>query len=75
LCIVQVVLGTDLADFLRSRGFRGLVLIRSANASDEERAMYMRSGSVDGCIGKEGSNKEVALSIKAQFVLKRDARH
>jgi hypothetical protein len=66
----QEVFGNELADELRARVFVGVVLIRSANAGDEERTKYLRSGAVDGCIGKEGSNRDLALAVEDHFVRK-----
>lgn len=59
--------GTDIADDLRSRNFSGVVLIRSANASQTDRSAYMRSGAVDGCIGKDDSHVKVVDRIRHVF--------
>jgi len=61
------VYGTDIADDLRSRNFAGVVLIRSANASQTDRTAYMRSGAVDGCIGKDDSHVKVVESVRHVF--------
>jgi len=64
------VFGTDLAESLRGQGFEGLVLIRSANAADADFAEYLRSGAVDGCLSKDGSNRDVASSVRREFLKK-----
>jgi hypothetical protein len=74
LCVVfmflQVVFGTDLAELLRGQGFKGLVLIRSANAADADFVEYLRSGAVDGCLSKDGSNRDVASSVRREYLKK-----
>ena len=60
------VLGTTLADELRLRRYEGLVVIRSANAAASDEEEYLRSGSVDACIGKhETLQSSVGLIVKA----------
>jgi hypothetical protein len=62
------ILGTDLAHDLRARGFRGLVLIRSANSSTEDAEEYLRDGAVDCCLGKTQSHKDMSASIMAAYM-------
>jgi hypothetical protein len=63
---VPRVLGTTLADELRLRRFEGLVVVRSANAAASDNEEYLRSGSVDTCIGKhETLQSSVGLIGKA----------
>jgi hypothetical protein len=59
----QTVLGTDIAVKLRKRGFNGLIVVRSANSSVVDNAMYMSTGAVDGCLGKELGFKAMAKDI------------
>ena len=64
------VLGTTLADELRLRRYEGLVVIRSANAAASDDEEYMRSGSVDACIGKhetlQGSVELIANAFNSK---------
>jgi len=55
---------------LRGQGYKGLVLIRSANAADVDFAEYLRSGAVDGCLSKDGSNRDVASSVRKEYLKK-----
>jgi hypothetical protein len=64
----STILGTDLAHDLRARGFRGLVLIRSANSSTEDAEEYLRDGAVDCCLGKTQSHKDMSASILAAYM-------
>jgi hypothetical protein len=66
----RIVHGTSLAAQLRSAGFNGLVVVRSANMSSEDVEEYLRHGTVDCCIGKTGSNQKVAQDIKEALALK-----
>jgi len=60
------MLGTNLADELRLRGYEGLLVIRSANTTVSDDNEYLRSGSVDVCIGKHETQKNaVELIVKA----------
>lgn len=59
---IPLVLGTTVAEVIRSRGFTGLLLIRSADVSKD----YL-SGAVDGCIGKDASGTETAQQIRAAY--------
>jgi len=62
------MLGTTLADELRLRGYEGLLVIRSANAAVSDDKEYLRSGSVDVCIGKhETQKKSVEMIVKAYY--------
>eukprot|EP00614_Pseudopedinella_elastica_P003747 CAMPEP_0172604884 /NCGR_PEP_ID=MMETSP1068-20121228/25136_1 /TAXON_ID=35684 /ORGANISM="Pseudopedinella elastica, Strain CCMP716" /LENGTH=684 /DNA_ID=CAMNT_0013407111 /DNA_START=159 /DNA_END=2213 /DNA_ORIENTATION=+ len=64
--------GTDLAHDLRStHAFGGLVLIRSANSSEDDRKGYMKSEEVDGCLGKDQSHKEMVQSLRVAYAEKR----
>ena len=45
------VLGTDVTDELRSGGFKGIILIRSANDDAASANQYRRAGA-NGCVGK-----------------------
>mmetsp|Transcript_1599 Transcript_1599/g.3216 ORF Transcript_1599/g.3216 Transcript_1599/m.3216 type:complete len:97 (-) Transcript_1599:294-584(-) len=67
----RTVYGTDLADQLRSHGFAGLILIRSANAGDADCTDHRLSGAVDGCISKDGSNKDLVASIRKEYAPKK----
>jgi DNA-binding response OmpR family regulator len=67
------VLGTNLAEDLRSRNFEGLILIRSANSTKEDVAGYMRTGAVDGCLGKDQGSKELVADICAAFRQKQES--
>ena len=64
------MLGSDLAKQLRSQGFAGLILMRSAS-SLEDFAGCLESGVIDGCLGKETSNRTLCDEIKAAYVDKR----
>eukprot|EP00667_Euglena_gracilis_P004929 EG_transcript_4960 len=44
--------GTDIARRLRSAGYAGLVCVRSANATEEDRAVYLQHGA-DCMLGKD----------------------
>ena len=66
----QVALGTDLATKLRSCGFLGLVVVRSANFETSDIEDYMKDGAVDVCLGKVGSNQMVAENIQKAFITK-----
>jgi hypothetical protein len=68
------VLGTDLAITLRSREFAGLVLIRSANSSEQDADTYLATGAVDGCVGKAASTKVVAAELAAAYLKKKVGR-
>jgi hypothetical protein len=59
----QTVLGTDIAIKLRSSGFQGLVVVRSANSSTVDIAHYMSTGAVDCCLGKDQGFKPMTKSI------------
>ena len=45
------VLGTDITHELRSDGFKGIILIRSANDDAASANRYRRAGA-NGCLGK-----------------------
>jgi len=62
-----VVLGTDIARDLRKRDYNGLIIIRSANSSAEDKEKYYARGDVDFCVGKASSNKELAKSIAGAY--------
>ena len=66
------MLGTELAKDLRCRDFRGLILIRSANSTKMDVATYLRTGAVDGCLGKDNGSKELVIDICAAFHQKRE---
>jgi hypothetical protein len=66
------VLGTKLAKDLRIRDFKGLILIRSANSTKSDMATYLRTGAVDGCLGKDNGSKELVMDICAAFHQKRE---
>ena len=67
--------GTDLASKLRAQAFQGLVLIRSANSSSEDVKGYLLGGSVDCCLGKTQSHKDVAKSILEALETKKAGMH
>ena len=46
------VFGTDITSELRSDGFKGIILIRSANDDAASANKYRRAGA-NGCIGKK----------------------
>ena len=69
----QVVFGTDLATKLRSCGFLGLIVVRSANVETSDIEEYMKDGAVDVCLGKVGSNQMVAENIKKAFIAKQSS--
>ncbi len=64
---MQLILGTDLAKKLRCRGYRGLLLIRSANDSSNDIESYMDEGYVDGCIGKNANGADTAILIQEAY--------
>lgn len=64
----DLCLGTELARDLRTRGFRGVVLVRSANTSSEDIQGYMKGGLVTACFGKNGNNNELATEIRAVYL-------
>jgi len=69
----QLVLGTSLADELRAQSYKGLLVIRSANAATSDDDEYLRSGSVDICIGKhESLQNSVGLIARAYAAKKRN---
>mmetsp|Transcript_2374 Transcript_2374/g.5152 ORF Transcript_2374/g.5152 Transcript_2374/m.5152 type:complete len:168 (+) Transcript_2374:1917-2420(+) len=68
------VYGTDLATELRARRFEGLIIIRSANSSKEDRESYMLGGAVDGCLGKAESHKSTARLIREAYEQKKRKR-
>ena len=45
------VFGTDVTDELRAGGFKGIILIRSANDDAASANKYRRAGA-NGCVGK-----------------------
>jgi hypothetical protein len=69
----NAVLGTDLAIALRGREFAGLVLIRSANSSEQDAATYLATGAVDGCVGKAAPTKVVAAELAAAYHKKKES--
>jgi len=60
-------LGTKLAIDLRSRNFKGLILIRSANSTEADVAGYLQTGAVDSCLGKDQGNGKLVASIGSAF--------
>eukprot|EP00614_Pseudopedinella_elastica_P001301 CAMPEP_0172609764 /NCGR_PEP_ID=MMETSP1068-20121228/29678_1 /TAXON_ID=35684 /ORGANISM="Pseudopedinella elastica, Strain CCMP716" /LENGTH=531 /DNA_ID=CAMNT_0013413345 /DNA_START=45 /DNA_END=1640 /DNA_ORIENTATION=+ len=68
------VFGTDLASELRSNNFDGLVFIRSANSSKQDCEFYLSTGSVDGCLGKAESHKDIASNITRLYYENRKNR-
>jgi DNA-binding NarL/FixJ family response regulator len=67
----MTILGSDLACHLKAQSFHGLILIRSANSSSSDVERYMAQGCVDACLGKEGSNHDIAAAIRKVFVEKK----
>ena len=59
------VLGTDVVNELRSDGFKGIVLIRSANDDAASANQYRRAGA-NGCVGKTLESAALAGDIVRQ---------
>ena len=64
------VYGTDLARKLRSLGYGGLLIIRSADAMVEDSARFMEEGFVDGCVGKDSSGVETTEQVQNNYLRK-----
>ena len=71
----KIMYGTDVAMTLKSRGFAGLILLRTGNSSLHEKEMYFATGAVDDIIAKDGNNKELANKIFEAYARKRRARN
>jgi hypothetical protein len=71
LGVNRVVYGTDLAKQLRSHGYGGLLILRSANMEASDIEEYMRDGAIDECLGKAGSSQEVARGIRKAYRARR----
>eukprot|EP00667_Euglena_gracilis_P005032 EG_transcript_5063 len=61
-------LGTDIAQRLLESGFAGLICLRSANDSMEDRALYMRSGA-HCCFGKDLLGRQLMAELKQAYCL------
>eukprot|EP00667_Euglena_gracilis_P005135 EG_transcript_5166 len=59
-------LGTDLVRALLERGYRGLVCIRSANATAYDEAQYIEAGA-HCCIGKDVHPQAMAQALMAAY--------
>ena len=59
------ILGTDITNELRSDGFKGIVLIRSANDDAASANKYRRAGA-NGCVGKTLKSSALASDIVRQ---------
>jgi DNA-binding response OmpR family regulator len=59
-------LGTDLAQALLSRGYAGLICIRSANATAADEEAYLASGA-HCVVGKEVQPKELLVRLKTEY--------
>lgn len=70
----RLILGTNLAKELRSRGYQGLILIRSADAAEDDEKIYKTGGAVDGCIGKNASGVATADLIRAEYIKKKSTK-
>jgi len=66
-----IIFGTALASKLRGLGFLGLIAIRSANSSPDDKMRYLKAGA-DLCIGKDQSNKVLASIISCAYVEKKN---
>jgi hypothetical protein len=62
------VLGTVLANKLRSNGFKGIVVLRSADDAEDHQHDFMKDGAVDICVGKTQSMKELAETIRKKVI-------
>ena len=59
------VFGTDITSELRSDGYKGIILIRSANDDAASANQYRRAGA-NGCVGKTLELTELATDIVKQ---------
>jgi hypothetical protein len=59
------ILGTDITNELRSDGFKGIVLIRSANDDAASANKYRRAGA-NGCVGKTLKSSALVSDIVRQ---------
>ena len=57
-----IVLGTEVTVSLREAGFRGVIVIRSANDEPASRKMYIEAGA-NGYLSKEGKATTIASSL------------
>eukprot|EP00667_Euglena_gracilis_P002637 EG_transcript_2644 len=64
----QPHLGSDVARRLRHAGFAGLICLRSANDSPEDRALYLRSGA-HCCFGKDLLGRQLMAELKEAYHL------
>jgi len=61
------VLGSDLTKQLRDQGFNGLIIVRSANDSEESQKIYLDAGA-SAALSKGTSAKVVAKEIKQLLI-------
>ena len=61
------ILGTDLVEDLMAKGFRGLVCIRSANISAQDKMKYFAAGAHIVC-GKDMAMAQVVDDLKVAYV-------
>ena len=59
------IFGTDITNELRSDGFKGVILIRSANDDAASANKYRRAGA-NGCVGKTLKSSALAGDIVRQ---------
>ena len=61
------ILGTDLVAQLRTKGYRGLICVRSANSAPEDRAVYAQAGA-HCSFGKDQSMRDMIAEMKVVYV-------
>jgi len=66
-------LGTDIAKELRRQGYKGVILMRSANTEKQDIILYLSSGA-DGYLEKSMSSKVIAQEVKAALNLHQNSK-
>ena len=64
---LRTVYGTDVALTLKTRGYNGLILLRTGNLSPEDKKTYMASGAVHGWLGKDTNHATTAAQILEEY--------
>jgi len=67
----ETAYGTDIAQTLRDRNFKGPILLRTGNSSLHEKEKYMASGTIDSCMGKDGHHDDLAARIFYLYALRK----
>eukprot|EP00613_Pedinella_sp_CCMP2098_P064427 CAMPEP_0171987764 /NCGR_PEP_ID=MMETSP0993-20121228/275557_1 /TAXON_ID=483369 /ORGANISM="non described non described, Strain CCMP2098" /LENGTH=226 /DNA_ID=CAMNT_0012640715 /DNA_START=155 /DNA_END=835 /DNA_ORIENTATION=+ len=64
---LRTVYGTDVALTLKTRGYNGLILLRTGNLSPDDKKAYMASGAVHGWLGKDTNHATTATQIFEEY--------